>query len=88
MIIIPISIYVSARRGGIAADKTNFISLCRDLRAAFEKKNYLLTAAIGAAASTIDVSYDVPLMHKYLDFVHIMAYDYHGKWDGKAGKDS
>ena len=24
-------------------------------------------------------------MYKYLDYVHVMCYDYHGKWDGLAG---
>jgi len=43
------------------------------------------TAAIGAAAPTIDVAYDVPKLYKYLDYVHIMCYDYHGKWDRKTG---
>ncbi|TRY70996.1 hypothetical protein TCAL_02426 [Tigriopus californicus] len=77
-----------AKRGGIAEDKNNFIDLIRDLKAAFESHNYLLTAAIGAAAATIDISYDIPLMYKYLDFVHIMCYDYHGKWDRVAGHNS
>ena len=52
---------------------------------AFKPHGYLLTAAIGAAAPTIDVSYDVPNMYKYLDFVHVMCYDYHGKWDQLTG---
>ena len=74
-----------AKRGGIAEDKDNFILLIRDLRTAFQPHGYLLTAAIGAAAPTIDTSYDVPLMYKYLDLVHVMCYDYHGKWDKKTG---
>ena len=79
--------FVSAKRGGIAEDKSNFIALIRDLRAAFDAhgSNFILTAAIGAAAPTIDIAYDIPLMYKYLDFVHIMCYDYHGKWDRKTG---
>ena len=24
-------------------------------------------------------------MYKYLDLVHVMCYDYHGKWDKKTG---
>ena len=74
-----------AKRGGIPEDKDNFILLIRDLRAAFEPHGYLLTAAIGAAVPTIDTSYDVPSMYKYLDLVHVMCYDYHGKWDKKTG---
>nr|AQZ26770.1 chitinase 2 [Tigriopus japonicus] len=77
-----------AKRGGIAEDKNNFIELIRDLKSAFESHNYLLTAAIGAPAATIDISYDIPLMYKYLDFVHIMCYDYHGKWDRVTGHNS
>lgn len=80
--------FIAAKRGGIAEDKTNFVSLIRDLRSAFDKHGYLLTAAIGAAAPTIDIAYDIPLMYKYLDFVHIMCYDYHGKWDRKTGHNS
>lgn len=74
-----------AKRGGLDEDKQNFIELIKDLKAAFRPNNFLLTAAIGAAPSTIDVAYDVPMMYKYLDYVHIMCYDYHGKWDKKTG---
>lgn len=74
-----------AKRGGKPEDKDNFIALIKDLHAAFSKKNFLLTAAIGAAPSTIDAAYDIPNMYKYLDYVHVMCYDYHGKWDKKTG---
>jgi len=73
------------KRGGIKEDKENFIHLIRELKEAFKQDNLLLTAAIGAPAGTIDVAYDVPNMYKYLDFVHVMCYDYHGKWDKKTG---
>lgn len=73
------------KRGGSPDDKSNFIELIRDLKAAFRPKQLLLTAAIGAAAPTIDIAYDIPSMYKYLDYVHVMCYDYHGKWDRKTG---
>jgi len=73
------------KRGGKPEDKENFIKLIKDLSAVFKKKKLLLTAAIGAAAGTIDAAYDIPSMYKYLDYVHVMCYDYHGKWDKKTG---
>jgi chitinase len=51
----------------------------------FRPHQLLLTAAIGAATPTIDVAYDIPRMYKYLDYIHVMCYDYHGKWDRKTG---
>jgi chitinase len=78
-------LFLSAKRGGSPEDKKNFILMIADLKSAFRPHNFLLTAAIGAAPSTIDVSYDIPSMYKYLDFVHVMCYDYHGKWDKKTG---
>lgn len=73
------------KRGGAAEDKDNFILLIKDLHSAFSKRKLLLTAAIGAAPDTIDKGYNIPAMYKYLDFVHVMCYDYHGKWDKKTG---
>lgn len=45
----------------------------------------MLTAAMGAGKSTVETAYDIEKLAKYLDFLHIMAYDYHGKWDGRTG---
>jgi len=73
------------KRGGKPEDKENFIHLVKELKEAFTPENLLLTTAIGAAPDTIDVAYDVPNMYKYLDYVHIMCYDYHGKWDKRTG---
>ena len=74
-----------AKRQGAPGDKENFIILLRLLYDVFHKNNLLLTAAIGATAQTMDVSYNIPMMYKYLDYVHVMCYDYHGKWDKYAG---
>jgi len=74
-----------AKRGGIPEDKQNFIKLIKDLHKAFSKRKLLVTAAIGAPWETISVAYDVEKMYKYLDYVHVMCYDYHGKWDKRTG---
>jgi len=74
-----------SKRGGATEDKENFILLLSDLYTIFKKNNLLLTAAIGATAQTMDVSYNIPKMYRYLDFVHVMCYDYHGKWDKYTG---
>lgn len=33
----------------------------------------------------IDKGYDVPALAKYLDWIAVMTYDYHGQWDKKTG---
>lgn len=57
----------------------------QELKAAFRKHNLILTAAFGAGKDTIDVAYDVEGLGVYLDFIHMMCYDYHGAWDQKTG---
>nr|XP_012147710.1 PREDICTED: probable chitinase 2 isoform X3 [Megachile rotundata]XP_012147712.1 PREDICTED: probable chitinase 2 isoform X3 [Megachile rotundata] len=71
-------------RGGVPADKENFVSLVKELKEAFQKSNYLLTAAITANKGTIDTAYNIPELSLYLDHIHVMAYDYHGTWDNKV----
>ncbi|XP_053663705.1 probable chitinase 2 [Anopheles marshallii] len=73
------------QRGGKPADRENFVALVRELSQVFRKNNLLLTSAIGAGKDTIDAAYDVKALSKYLDFLHIMCYDYNGSWDGKIG---
>lgn len=54
------------------------------MKDAFAGKNLLLTAAIGAPTGLMDQSYDIPEISKYLDYIYIMSYDYHGLWDKKV----
>lgn len=73
-----------ANRGGNPEDKQNFALLVRELKEAYSKYGLILTSAIGAAKNTIDSAYDVKEIAKYLDFMHIMCYDYGGAWDRRV----
>ncbi|XP_072388467.1 probable chitinase 2 [Diabrotica undecimpunctata] len=76
------------KRGGSKEDKTNFLLLVKELRAAYRKDKLLLTAAFGAGKDTIDIAYDVEALSVYLDYIHMMCYDYHGAWDKRTGANS
>lgn len=73
-----------AHRGGKPEDKNNFDLLMAELRTEFDKRGLLLTAAVSAGEATIRNAYNVPNMARYLDFIHIMAYDFHGAFDKYA----
>ncbi|KAI7815262.1 chitinase [Rhyzopertha dominica] len=77
-----------AQRGGSDTDKENYVSLIREFREEFDKYGYLLTAAVAASTSAVDISYDVPSLSKYLDFINVMTYDLHGAWDGVTGENA
>lgn len=33
----------------------------------------------------MEAAYDLAELNKYLDHIHLMCYDYHGKWDPQTG---
>lgn len=72
------------RTPGRAEDKEDYISLLKELHEALHPRGYLLTAAVSAGKPTIDRAYDIPAMNKYLDFINLMTYDFHGGWDNKT----
>lgn len=77
-----------AQRGGGSADKANFALLLQEFRAEFDKYGLLLTAAVAATSGSVDLSYDVPSLSQYLDIINVMAYDFHGTWDGVTGQNA
>lgn len=74
-----------ASRGGASTDKALFTLLCQELKAAFLPDGLLLSAAVSAGKSTIDIAYDVAAISNHLDFINLMAYDLHGSWESKTG---
>nr|CAH7750123.1 unnamed protein product [Callosobruchus chinensis] len=87
-----IDIEYPGQRGGAASDKItftlfqeNFSKLIKELREAFNPHGFLLSAAVPCTGSSADISYQVPELSKYLDFINVMTYDIHGSFDGEVG---
>lgn len=55
----------------------------KELKDELQPHNLLLTSAFGASKKTIDEAYNIRELSKYLDFLHVMCYDYGGSWDKK-----
>lgn len=73
------------RRGGDPKeDRDNFSLLVRELRQSLGE-DAMLAAAVGATRNILENSYDLAEIYRHLDFVTVMAYDYHGMWSGAAG---
>uniref|UniRef100_A0A3Q1J848 chitinase n=1 Tax=Anabas testudineus TaxID=64144 RepID=A0A3Q1J848_ANATE len=82
-------------RGSPPEDKKRFTVLCQELLAAFEKEaaetkkpRLLLTSAVAAGKGNIDNGYEIADVSKFLDFINIMTYDFHGAWDSFTGHNS
>ncbi|KAM9369467.1 acidic mammalian chitinase isoform 3-T3 [Phaethornis superciliosus] len=81
--------------GSPPQDKSLFTILVKELLEAFEqeareanKPRLMLTAAVGAGLPTIQAGYEIAELGKYLDYIHVMTYDFHGSWDGRTGENS
>lgn len=72
-------------RGGVPEDKQNYVLLLQELKKQLEPQGLLLTAAVSAGKDTMDAAYDIPAVSQYLDFINVMAYDYHGSWENVTG---
>lgn len=77
--------YPGQRDGDPTVDRENFVLLLSDLRVEFSKRGLLLTAAVAAAETSASISYNIPEVSRYLDFINLMAYDLHGPWESRTG---
>uniref|UniRef100_A0A2K5VUZ1 Chitotriosidase-1 n=1 Tax=Macaca fascicularis TaxID=9541 RepID=A0A2K5VUZ1_MACFA len=82
-------------RGSPAIDKERFTALVQDLANAFQqeaqtsgKERLLLSAAVPAGRTYVDAGYEVDKIARNLDFVNLMAYDFHGSWEKVTGHNS
>ncbi|KAL8179255.1 UNVERIFIED_CONTAM: hypothetical protein K2H54_062207 [Gekko kuhli] len=71
-------------RGSPPKDKHRFTLLTKEMTAAFEKearetgnKKLLLTAAVAAQKEIIDAAYEVNELSNHLDYISVMAYNFH-----------
>ena len=68
------------------ADKQNYTLLLAELRAQLDARAvldgrpYLLTIA-GPAGPTTMNNFELNLLHPYVDWINLMAYDFHGGWE-------
>lgn len=70
---------------GPSSDREDFTLLLKELNAAFEPRGLLLSAAVSGGKQVIDIAYDAPALVKYLDWIGVMSYDYHGPWEPETG---
>ncbi|XP_043276969.1 acidic mammalian chitinase-like isoform X2 [Venturia canescens] len=73
------------QRGGKPEDIKNYVTLVKELRTAFDKEDFLLSAAVVGAKNSAIKSYNIREMSKYFDFINVMAYDLHGSWENHTG---
>jgi len=70
---------------GPRSDNRNFALLIKALEEEFKPRGLLLSAAVSANKIVIDVAYGIPHFVRYLDWIAVMAYDYHSAWDRETG---
>lgn len=69
-----------------AAEKAAFAQFVVELSQKFKPNGWLLSAAVSAYFRVVDGAYDVPVLSKYLDWIGVMTYDFHGSWSKKTGQ--
>ncbi|XP_008570133.1 PREDICTED: oviduct-specific glycoprotein-like [Galeopterus variegatus] len=82
-------------RGSPMRDRWTFVFLIEELLLAFQKEaqltmrpRLLLTAAVSGVPHIIQTSYDVRLLGRFLDFINVLSYDFHGSWEKFTGHNS
>lgn len=70
---------------GKPSEKQGFVDLVKELSDEFKPRGWLLSTAVSPSKMVIDLAYDIPQLSRYLDFISVMTYDYHGQWDRKTG---
>ncbi|CAH1773111.1 unnamed protein product [Owenia fusiformis] len=82
-------------RGSPESDKHRFTLLMKDLQDSFREESkssgrekLLLTMATAGGMYFISKSYDPPRLIPHIDYLLLMAYNYHGSWEDRTGHHS
>ena len=67
---------------GNAEDKRGFAQLIKQLKNAFKPNGLILAVSVSGYTEIAEKAYDFNVIDKNADMVNVMAYDYHGYWDG------
>ncbi|XP_018028104.2 uncharacterized protein LOC108683310 [Hyalella azteca] len=70
---------------GRPEDKRNYVTLVKELKEALRPEGFSLTVAVMSGKSVIDDGYDLPGLAEHVDFMYLLTYDYHGKWERITG---
>uniref|UniRef100_A0A3Q3A6V7 chitinase n=1 Tax=Kryptolebias marmoratus TaxID=37003 RepID=A0A3Q3A6V7_KRYMA len=80
---------------GETEDKRKFTLLCKELLEAFKNEvvgtrrpRLLLSAAVAAGQEIINRGYEIAEVSRYLDFINVMTYRFHGSSDSILGHNS
>lgn len=73
------------QRGGQEEDVENFIVLLGELKDVLTPKGWSLSIAVSGGIASANRSTDFEKIHKVVDWIDVMAYDYHGAFEPFIG---
>lgn len=79
----PPSLLGDLKNGGSSEDKDNLITFLQKLQKAFKPRGWIVTAAMPGNEDLI--KYNIASFYKHLDYVHLMAFNFAGKWNDYTG---
>jgi len=59
---------------GLPEDKQNLVTLLKELKEAFTPYGFMLTMAVACTKKQAEISFDIPEIAKYVDYINFMAY--------------
>ncbi|XP_033229588.1 probable chitinase 10 [Belonocnema kinseyi] len=69
------------QNGGRPSDKENIVLLLKALREEFDKEGLILSALADPSEKTVKLLYDIEGISKYVSFINLKTFDFHGMLD-------